>query len=50
MAEEELSKEEEDILSVQFKKEDQKMGAQTFYEQNRKLLDEMKALLNGEGV
>jgi len=50
MAEEELSKEEEDILSVQFKKEDQKMGAQTFYEQNRKLLDEMEALLNGENV
>jgi hemerythrin-like domain-containing protein len=50
MAEEEFSKEEEDILAVQFKKEDQKMGAQTFYEQNRILLDEMEALLNSEGV
>jgi hemerythrin-like domain-containing protein len=50
MAEEELSKEEEDILAVQFKKEDQKMGAQTFYEQKRKLLDEMEALLNSENV
>jgi hypothetical protein len=50
MAEEELSKEEEDILAVQFKKEDQKMGAQTFYEQKRKLLDEMEALLDSENV
>jgi len=46
MAEQEISKEEEDLLLVQFKKEDQKMGGQTFYEQNRKLLDEMEALLN----
>ena len=50
MVEKELSKEEEDILLVQFKKEDQKMGDQTFYEQNCKLLDEMEALLNSQGV
>ena len=50
MAEEELSKKEENILSVQFKKENQKMGAQTFYEQNGKLLDEMEALLDSENV
>jgi hemerythrin-like domain-containing protein len=50
MAEKELSKEEEDLLLVQFKKEDQKMGDQTFYDQNRKLLDEMETLLNSEGV
>ena len=46
MAVKELSKEEEDILLMQFKKEDEKMGSQIFYEQNRKLLDEMNALLN----
>ena len=46
MAEQEISKEEEDLLLVQFKKEDQKMGGQTFYGQNRKLLDEMEALLS----
>ena len=46
MANKELSIEEEDILLMQFKKEDEKMGAQTFYERNRSLLDEMKALLN----
>ena len=45
MADKELSKEEDAILLVQFKKEDEKMGAQTFYEQNRAILDEMKALL-----
>jgi len=50
MAEKEISKEEEDILLVQFKKEDQKMGDQTFYDQNRILLDEMETLLNSEGV
>lgn len=50
MAEKELSKEDEDILSVQFKKEDQKAGDRTFYEQNRKLLGEMETLLNSEGV
>ena len=47
MAEQEISKEEEDLLLAQFKKEDQKMGNQTFYAQNRELLDEMEALLNG---
>ena len=50
MAEKEISKEEEDILLIQFKKEDQKMGDQTFYEHNCKLLDEMEALLDNEGV
>ena len=48
MALQELSKEEEDLLLVQFKKEDQKMGDQTFFEHNRQLLDEMEALLNAE--
>ena len=47
MADKELSKEEEDILLVQFKQEDDKMGGQKFYEQNRALLDEMKTLLEG---
>ena len=50
MAEKELSKEEEDLLSVQFKKEDQKMGGQSFYEQHRKLLEEMKVLLTADGA
>lgn len=50
MAEQEISKEEDALLLVQFKKEDQKMGDQTFYEQNRKLLDEMEALLGGESA
>ena len=50
MAEKELSKEEEDLLSVQFKKEDQKMGGQSFYEQHRKLLEEMKAMLGNDAV
>jgi hemerythrin-like domain-containing protein len=50
MAEKELSKEEVDILLVQFKKEDEKTGGATFYEKNCKLLDEMDALLNGENV
>jgi hemerythrin-like domain-containing protein len=50
MAEQEISKQEDDLLLIQFKKEDQKMGDQTFYEQNRKLLDEMEALLGGESA
>ena len=50
MAEKELSKEEDDILSVQFKKEDQKMGGQSFYAQHCKLLEEMEALLNNDGA
>ena len=50
MALQELSKEEEDLLLVQFKKEDQKMGDQTFFEHNRQLLDEMEALLNAEVI
>ena len=45
MAEKELSKEEEDILLMQFKKEDEKMGDQPFFEQNRQRVDEMEALL-----
>jgi hemerythrin-like domain-containing protein len=46
MAEKELSKEEEEILLMQFKKEDEKMGAQKFYDNCRNLIDEMDALLN----
>jgi hemerythrin-like domain-containing protein len=47
MADKELSKEEQDILLMQFKQEDEKMGAQTFAEKNRSLLDQMEAILNG---
>lgn len=45
LVERELSKEEEDILLMQFKKEDDKMGDQAFYEQNRRRLDEMEAFV-----
>ncbi len=48
LVEKELSKEEQELLLMQFKKEDEKTGGQTFYEQNRKLLAEMKAYLNYE--
>ena len=50
MAEKELSKEEEDLLLLQFRKEDQKLGEQTFNERNRRLLDEMERLLNSAEV
>jgi hemerythrin-like domain-containing protein len=46
MAVKELSKEEEEILVKQFKKEDGKMGDQKFYNKCRDLIDEMDALLN----
>jgi hemerythrin-like domain-containing protein len=46
MADKEISKEEEDILLVQFKKEDEKMGGQAFYEKNCRLIAEMQALLD----
>ena len=46
MAAQELSKEEEEILLKQFKKEDEKMGGQKFYDKCRNLIDEMDALLN----
>lgn len=45
LAEKELSKEEEDILLLQFKKEDEKLGDQNIYEHNRQRIDEMEALL-----
>lgn len=46
MAAKELSKEEKEILSNQFKKEDEKMGGQKIYDKCRNLIDEMGALLN----
>ena len=46
MAVKELSKEEEEILMKQFKKEDEKMGDQKFYDKCRNLIDEMDVLLN----
>ncbi|MCK4984930.1 MAG: hemerythrin domain-containing protein [Desulfobacterales bacterium] len=46
MAAQELSKEEEEILLKQFKKENEKMGGQKFYDKCRNLIDEMGALLN----
>jgi len=46
MALKELSKEEEEILMKQFKKEGEKMGDQKFYDKCRNLIDEMDALLN----
>jgi hemerythrin-like domain-containing protein len=46
MAAQELSKEEEEILFKQFKKEDEKMGGQKFYDKCRNLIDEMDVLLN----
>ena len=46
MAVKELSKEEEEILVKQFKKEDGKMGDQKFYNKCRNLIDEMDALLD----
>ncbi len=48
MVEKELSKEEQDLLLMQFKKEDDKMGGQAFVEKNRQLLAEMEAILKGE--
>lgn len=46
MAVKELSKEEEEILMKQFKKEGEKLGDQKFYNKCDKLIDEMDALLN----
>jgi hemerythrin-like domain-containing protein len=46
MAVNELSKEEDEILMKQFKKEDEKMGDQKFYNKCHNLIDEMDALLN----
>jgi hemerythrin-like domain-containing protein len=46
MTEKELSKEEEEILLTQFKKEDEKMGGQKFYDNCRNRVTEMNALLN----
>lgn len=48
MVEKELSREEEDILLMQFNKEDEKMGDQSFYDQNRQRVDEMEADLRRE--
>lgn len=50
MAVQELSKEEEDLLMAQFKKEDQKMGDQKFFERNRQLVAEMEMMLAAEGT
>ena len=50
LVQKEISKEEEDILLVQFNKEDKKMGGQNFYDQNSQRVTEMAAYLRNGGA
>lgn len=50
MVAKEISKEEEDILLMQFRKEDEKMGDQNVYDQNRQRIEQMEAYLRDESA